>query len=111
MQPAMTRPAVVWLLSPPPWEGPPPSPRLEVVCRDVPYVQPMDMTKDLKGNLILVDQGYSHAERDWRRYPHEFGVVLHFAEAFPEINRTIRAIEDIVQAEKPAGTHFWLRQE
>jgi phage tail-like protein len=100
-----TQPAVVWRLS-----LPPASPRLEAVSRDVSYVRPTDMTTDLKGNLILVDHGDFADDRDWRRHPHEFGVVLHFAQAFPGIERTVRAISDIVHAEKPAGSRFRLKR-
>jgi hypothetical protein len=113
-QPPVTQPAVVWRLFPPPPPPPPggeaPPPRLEVVSRDGSYVQPMAMTKDLNGNLIVVDQGDFTNARDWRRHPHEFGVVLHFTQAFPEIDRTVRAISDLVQAEQPAGSRFWLKQ-
>jgi phage tail-like protein len=112
-QPTVTQPAVVWRLFPPPPPSPgeeAPPPRLEVVSRDGSYVQPMAMTQDLNGNLIVVDQGDFTEAREWRRQPHEFGVVLHFAQAFPEIDRMVRAISDLVQTEKPAGTRFWLKQ-
>ena len=113
-QPPVAQPAVVWRLSPP--STPPAAdeeapPRLEVVSRDGLYVQPMAMTQDLSGNLLVVDQGDFTEARDWRLHPHEFGVVLHFTQAFPEIDRMVRSISALVQAEQPAGSRFWLKQD
>ena len=104
----LVEPALIWRLS-----LPPAPPNLSILSKDISYVTPTDMTKDLKSNLIVVDQGDSMPNDDWRApsNPYAFGVVLHFAETSPERLRAIDAINDIVAKEKPAGTRYTLKSD
>jgi phage tail-like protein len=100
-------PAKLWRLT-----IPPAIPSLEEVSRDISFVRPWGMTKDLKGDLMIADSGETHDDRDWRvpQNPHEFGLILHFTQSSMEVLRVSREISEIIRGEKPAHTDFTLKK-
>ena len=80
-------------------------------------VNPTKITFDRKGKLIVTDRGESlrlrtDLKREWRSRPNEFGVTVMFSLQRPtptdERNRIRQGIANIIQAQKPAHTSWWL---
>ena len=88
-------------------------PLIQRVTMQRQLVHPTKMTFDKKGRLLITDQGTSRGnEHNWRRRSNEFGLTIFFSsqrETTPfERNAFRHGIAEIINAEKPAHTSWWM---
>jgi hypothetical protein len=86
------------------------------VTPDRAPIQPVKMTGDGSA-VIIADFGDSRQiaglRRDWRAFPHEFGVSVHFSAERPTTNAdrdgVLRQVRDVVDQQKPAHSAAFLQ--